>query len=71
MTLENKIKELTMEDGPNVPLRTLALYCGTTHSTLGRFARGQLGISEKMRAQIEKGLREYAQLVSEIANSDA
>lgn len=69
MTLEEKIKELTAEDGPNIPLRTLAIYCGTTHSTLGRFSRGQLGISESMRAQIEKGLREYAQLVIDIVNT--
>jgi hypothetical protein len=53
MTLEQKILELTAEDGPNVPLRTLAIYCGTSHTTLSRFAHGKLAISEKMREQIE------------------
>ncbi len=53
MTLEQKILELTAEDGPNIPLRTLAIYCGTSHTTLSRFAHGKLGLSDKMREQIE------------------
>lgn len=69
MTLEDKIKELTAEDGPNIPLRTLAIYCGTTHSTLSRFSKGQVGISDKMRMQIEKGLSEFAQLIYDIINN--
>lgn len=70
MSLENRLKELVAEDGPNIPLRTLAIYCGTTHSTLSRFMRGQLGISEQMRAQIEKGLREYTQLMYDIVREE-
>lgn len=69
MTLEQKILELTAEDGPNVPLRTLAIYCGTSHTTLSRFAHGKLAISEKMREQIEKGMEEMAQQIWQIANS--
>lgn len=69
MTLEQKLLELMAEDGPNIPMRTLAIYCGVNQSTISRFVRGQLGVSEATRAQIEKGLREYAQLISEIANN--
>lgn len=69
MTLEQKILELTAEDGPNIPLRTLAIYCGTSHTTLSRFAHGKLAISEKMREQIEQGMREMAAQILGIANS--
>ena len=69
MTLEQKILELTAEDGPNVPLRTLAIYCGTSHTTLSRFAHGKLAISEKMREQIEQGMKEMAAQILGIANS--
>ena len=70
MTLEQKIMDLTAEDGPNIPLRTLAIYCGTTHSTLGRFARGEYRISDKLRAQIEKGMQELAQEILSIVQED-
>ena len=69
MTLEQKILELTAEDGPNIPLRTLAIYCGTSHTTLSRFAHGKLAISEKMREQIEQGMKEMAAQILGIANS--
>ena len=60
MSLENTIIELTDQEGPNIPLRTLAIYCGVSHSTLSLFKNGKIKISEQLRAQIWKGLKELA-----------
>lgn len=69
MTLDEAIKELTAEDGPNIPLRTLAIYCGTTHPTLSRYARYRKGMSKRLKQQVIKGLKEYAMAVNEIVNN--
>ena len=58
MTLAEIINELTAEDGPNIPLRTLAIYCGVAHSTLSQYKNGKAGISEALEKQVRKGLRE-------------
>ena len=69
MTLKEKIIELTAEDGPNIPLRTIALYCGTSQPTLTLYIQGKRQISQQLEAQIEKGLREYTQLMWDIAHN--
>lgn len=69
MTTQQKLLELTAEDGPNVPMQTLAIYCGTSSPTLSLYVRGKRNISQDLEKQIEKGLREYAQLLTDIVNA--
>lgn len=66
MSLEQVIIDLTDQEGPNIPLRTLAIYCGVAHSTLSQFKNGKQKISAELRGQIEKGLREMAQEIMQI-----
>ena len=66
MTLQEKLKELTAEDGPNVPARTIALYCGTSSTTIIQFKNGKVKVSEQLQQQIQKGLEEYTQLMWDI-----
>ena len=60
MSLQNILLELTDPDGPNIPQRTLAIYCGVGQSQLNRFMKSGSGISEEKQAQVRKGLEELA-----------
>lgn len=60
MSLQSKLKAINAEDGPNITLRTIAVYCGTSAATLSKYMNGKLNISDRLHAQIEKGLRELA-----------
>lgn len=61
MSLVQAIIDLTDQEGPNIPLRTLAIYCGVSHSTLSQYKNGKLRLSEDTEKQIRKGLQELAQ----------
>lgn len=69
MTLKEKIQELVAEDGPNIPARTLAIYCGISPTMIGMYLRGERNLSEEKQKQVEKGLKEFGMLVYEIVNS--
>ena len=60
MSLQNILLELTDPDGPNIPQRTLAVYCGVGQSQLNRFMKTGSGISSEKQVQIRKGLEELA-----------
>lgn len=47
MSLQNILLELTDPDGPNIPQRTLAVYCGVGQSQLNRFMKTGSGISSE------------------------
>lgn len=61
LSLQKVLLELTDLDGPNIPQRTLAIYCGIGQSQLNRFMKTGSGISEEKQAQVRKGLQELAQ----------
>ena len=50
MTLREKLLELNAQDGPNISLRTLAIYCGTTQPTLSMYIKGTRGLSSAKEA---------------------
>ena len=66
MKLKDQIKYLNSPDGPNISLRTLAVYCGVSHTTLSRWVNGTSGISNDLRAQIQKGIKELVAEINEV-----
>lgn len=60
MSLQNILLDLNANDGPNIPQRTLAVYCGITQPQLNQFMKTGSGISEEKQAQVRKGLEELA-----------
>ena len=48
MELRQKLLELTAEDGPNIPARTLAIYCGVSSTTLIQYKNGKVGLSKTL-----------------------
>ena len=60
MDLARVMGYLNSEDGPNIPLYTIAAYCGTDASSISRYIHGKQCPREGMREQLEKGLRELA-----------
>lgn len=64
MSLQKVLLELTDPDGPNIPQRTLAVYCGIGQSQLNRFMKLGNGIGAQKQQQIWKGLRELAAEIS-------
>lgn len=70
MTLQEKLRELNDNDGPNIPQRTLAVYCGVTQPQLNAFMKKGTGISEERRQLMERGLRELAQEILSIVQED-
>ena len=63
MNIIEVIRYLTSHDGPNIPLRTLAIYCGLTHPTLSYYLHGKGQPRDDTRKQMEQGIRD---LVKEI-----
>ena len=70
MTLKEKLLELMAEDGPNIPMRTLALYCGVSQPMLSLYVRDKANFSPEKEAQVQKGLKEFGDLVRQISYSD-
>jgi len=48
LNLKSQLKYLTDEDGPNIPLRTLALYCAVSHTTLSKWLNDKINVSEEL-----------------------
>lgn len=67
MDLKQKLIEITAEDGPNIPLRTVAIYCGVSHATLSKFIHGKINMSPELQQQVVKGLKEMALQIYQIA----
>ena len=66
MTLQQMLLELTDPEGPNIPQRTLAVYCGIGQSQLNRFMKTGSGMSVDRQKQVEKGIKELAQEIGKI-----
>ena len=69
MTLQEKLMELNASDGPNIPQRTLAVYCGISQSAVCRIIKGEKCIDDERAQEVERGLREMALQIYQIAYS--
>lgn len=49
------------EDGPHISINKLSIYCGISPSTMRDYIREKCKPSPNVRAQIEKGLSEMIQ----------
>ena len=70
MDLKTQIKTLTAEDGPNIPLRTLAIYCGVSHSTLSKWLNGKSNMTEELQEQVKQGIRELVLEICEVLKDE-
>ena len=59
------LRYLNSADGPNIPLRTLGVYCGVAHTAICAYLNGKAKPKEDTRKQLEKGVKE---LITEIFN---
>ena len=53
MNIIEIIRYLNSADGPNIPLRTLAAYCGTDHGSLSMYLNGIRKPKEETIAQMQ------------------
>lgn len=60
MSVVDKLQYLNSADGPNIPMRTLAVYCGISAASVCNYINGKQKMDKEMERQIEKGLRELA-----------
>ena len=59
MTIIEILQGLIAEDGLNIPMSTLAIYCGIPKQTMGAYIRGECNPSKEREDQIRRGLQEY------------
>lgn len=48
MEVVEVLRYMNSADGPNIPLRTLAAYCGCSHNVLSEYLNGKYNPSAKM-----------------------
>ena len=65
MRIVKVLKYLNSADGPRIPMRTLAAYCGTDEGSICMYINGKRRPKEETERQLEQGVRE---LVLEINN---
>ena len=58
MDIIETIRYLNSDDGPHMPLRAIAPYCGIDHCTLSGYLTGKFKPKEETRKQMEKGIKE-------------
>lgn len=64
MNVVKVITYLNSADGPNIPLRTLAAYLGSSSASLSTYIRGKVVPSADVAAKMEKGIKELAQEIA-------
>lgn len=70
MGLREILRELNAEDGPNIPQRTLSVYCGIDQSVISKYIRGRNVVGKEKEEMALRGLRELAAEINQIVNGE-